>query len=44
MVLGPGPGLELAERENIAAQLLLRTDDGLEVVRTPAFESYLDAH
>ena len=44
MVLGPDPGLELAERENIAAQLLLRTDDGLEVVRTPAFEAYLDAH
>ena len=44
MVLGPDLGLQLSERENIAAQLLLRTDTGVEVVRTPAYEAYLNAH
>ena len=44
MVLGPDLGLQLSERENIAAQLVLRTDTGVEVVRTPAYEAYLNAH
>ena len=34
----------LSERENIAAQFVLRTDTGAELVRTPAYEAYLNAH
>ena len=39
LVLGSAAGLELAEREGIAARLVLRTADGLKVVRTPAYEA-----
>ena len=39
LVLGPETGLELAEREQIAARLAVRSADGLTVLRTPAFEA-----
>lgn len=41
LVLGPETGLELAEREQIAARLAVRSTDGLTVLRTPAFEAAL---
>ncbi|MDD9998829.1 MAG: FAD:protein FMN transferase [Rhodospirillaceae bacterium] len=41
LVLGPETGLELAEREQIAARLVVRSADGLTVLRTPAFEAAL---
>ena len=41
LVLGPAAGLELAEREQIAAHLVVRSSDGLTVLRTPAFEAFL---
>ncbi|GAB2782922.1 FAD:protein FMN transferase [Halomonas shantousis] len=40
-VLGPEAGLELAERENIAAYLVVKTDDGFETHVSRAFRSYL---
>ena len=43
MVLGPEQGLALAVRENIAAQLIVRTDSGARVLKTPAYEAYLAA-
>ena len=39
LVMGPAAGLELAVRENIAARLVLRTADGLQVLHTPAYEA-----
>ncbi len=42
LVLGSAAGLELAEREGIAARLVLRTADGLKVVRTRSYESLLE--
>ena len=41
LVLGPETGLELAEHEQIAARLVVRSADGLTVLRTPAFEAAL---
>lgn len=41
LVLGPETGLELAEHEQIAARLVVRSTDGLTVLRTPAFEAAL---
>ena len=41
LVLGPEAGLELAEREQIAARLVVRSTDGLTVLLTPAFEAAL---
>ena len=43
MVLGPGAGLRLALRENIAALFVVREGEGLDELRTPAFEPYLEA-
>lgn len=40
MVLGPDAGLALAEREGIAAYLIVRTDNGFAVRYSTAFESY----
>ena len=41
LVLGPETGLELAEQEQIATRLVVRSTDGLTVLRTPAFEAAL---
>ena len=41
LVLGPETGLALAEHEQIAARLVVRSTDGLTVLRTPAFEAAL---
>ena len=41
LVLGPQAGLELAEREQIAARLVTRSAHGLTVQRTPAFQAAL---
>lgn len=41
LVLGPETGLALAEHEQIAARLVVRSTDGLTVLRTPAFETAL---
>ena len=41
LVLGPTDGLELAEREHIAARLVVRSADGLTILHTPAFEAAL---
>lgn len=39
LVLGPGEGMELAVRENIAAYFQLRTESGFEERTSPAFEA-----
>ena len=39
LVLGPAAGVELAERRNIAARMVLRTADGLKVLQTAAYEA-----
>ena len=39
LVLGPAAGVELAERQNIAARMVLRTADGLKVLQTAAYEA-----
>ena len=39
LVLGPERGLEIARREGLAANLIIRTDDGVREVRTPEFEA-----
>ena len=44
MVLGPEQGLQLALREAIAARWMLRTGDGLEVVHSPAYATYVADH
>ena len=41
LVLGPETGLELAEHEQIAARMVVRSTDGLTILRTPAFEAVL---
>ena len=41
LVLGPADGLELAEREHIAARLVVRSADGVTILRTPAYEAAL---
>lgn len=41
LVLGPETGFELAEHEQIAARLVVRTTDGMTVLRTSAFEAVL---
>lgn len=38
MVVGPDEGFRLARRENLAAQLILRSGDGFRVLATPPFE------
>ena len=43
LVLGSNDGLELAERENIAALFLDRGEDGIEPVASTAFRAYADA-
>lgn len=40
LVLGAGHGLELAERENIAALFLTRSADGIDSVASSAFEAH----
>jgi thiamine biosynthesis lipoprotein len=40
MVLGPDAGLALAEREGIAAYLIVRTDNGFAPRYSTAFEPY----
>ena len=42
MVLGPELGLQLATRERIAARLMVRDGDELEVLQTPEYGAYLD--
>ncbi len=39
LVLGSERGLETARREGLAANLIIRTDDGVEEIRTPAFDA-----
>lgn len=39
LVLGPERGLETARREGLAANLIIRTDEGIQEIRTPAFEA-----
>ncbi len=41
LVLGSERGLETAHREGLAANLIIRTDQGVEEIRTPAFEANL---
>ncbi len=41
LVLGPAKGYELAEREGIAALLVVRSAEGLQVTRTPAYETVI---
>ena len=41
LVLGPETGLQLAVDHGMAARLAVRTEDGLTVLRTPAFEATL---
>ena len=43
MVLGPAEGMRLAVREEIAARFVLRTEDGLKIAPSPAYEAYLAA-
>jgi hypothetical protein len=40
-VLGPERGLEIARREGLAANLIIRTDEGVEEIHTPAFAANL---
>ena len=42
LVLGPAAGLELAEREQIAARLAVRSADGPTILRTTTFEAARD--
>ena len=42
LVLGPTAGLELAEREQIAALLVVRSADGPTILRTTTFEAARD--
>lgn len=41
MVMGPEEGYELAVREDLAVQLIIRSGDEFRVLATPQFESYL---
>jgi phytoene dehydrogenase-like protein len=41
LVLGPDRGVEIARREGLAANLIVRTDQDIEQVRTAAFETNL---
>lgn len=41
MVLGPEQGLEIAEAQNLAVYLLVKTDDGFEARHSRAFSVYL---
>ncbi len=41
-VMGAQAGLRMAERENIAAYFIVRTDDGFETRMSSAFEPYLE--
>ena len=41
LVLGPSAGMELAEREEIAALLAVRADEGLEVMRSSAYLAFI---
>lgn len=41
LVLGPERGLETARREGLAANLIIRTDEGVKEIHTPAFEANL---
>ena len=41
LVLGPTDGFELATRQQIAARLVVRSADGVTILRTPAFEAAL---
>ncbi len=41
LVVGRVAGMELAEREGIAALLVVRAEMGLEVVRSPAYQSFI---
>ena len=41
LVLGPVAGMEMAEREKIAALLAVRADDGPEVTRSSAYQAFI---
>ncbi len=41
-VMGESAALKLAERENLAVYVIVRTDDGFETRMSPAFEPYLE--
>ncbi len=41
LVLGPVAGMELAEHEEIAALLAVRADEGIEVVRSSAYQAFI---
>ena len=41
LVLGPVAGMELAEREEIAALLAVRADEGLEAMRSSAYQAFI---
>ncbi|HEY5644876.1 MAG TPA: FAD:protein FMN transferase, partial [Pseudomonadales bacterium] len=43
-VLGPDAGMAMAEREGLAAVLLVRRADGFEARYTSGLRSYLDTH
>ena len=43
LVLGPERGLAIAEREDIAAQLVLRTETGTETLHTSGFLEHLES-
>ena len=42
-VLGPEKGLAFAEERELAVLFIVRTDDGVEEVMTPAFEALLES-
>lgn len=44
MVLGPEAGLALAEREAIAALLQIRTDAGIRISTSTAFDRFVEQH
>ncbi|MBH98239.1 MAG: hypothetical protein CMM56_07275 [Rhodospirillaceae bacterium] len=41
MVLGKEATMHLAEKKHIAIQLTLRTNNGMQIINSPAYESYL---
>lgn len=43
LVLGPGDGLAVAEREGLATLFLVRSDDGFREMRSSAFDTLLES-
>ena len=41
MVMGPEEGYGFAVREGLAAQLIVRSEDGFRALRTPGFGDYV---